>query len=84
MTSVKTRIRIAPDGTLTGRASGLPVGEHDAEIMLINSADQPRSVDASVLLDRVREIQNEVARLPVVDKRTPNEIIGYNSRGHFD
>jgi hypothetical protein len=84
MTTAKARIRIAPDGTLTGRASGLPVGEHDAEIVLINHAAQAGSLDANVLLSRVREIQNEVARLPVVDRRSPDEIVGYNSRGHLD
>jgi len=84
MTSVKARIRIAPDGTLTGRASGLPVGEHDAEIMLIDNGAQQDGLDVDLLLKRVLEIQNEVARLPVLDSRGPDQIIGYNSRGHFD
>jgi hypothetical protein len=35
MTIVKAHIRIAPDGTLTGKAAGLPAGEHDAEITLL-------------------------------------------------
>jgi hypothetical protein len=42
MTTVKTRIRVAPDGTLTGRASGLPPGEHEDEIALV---DTGKSVD---------------------------------------
>ncbi|HZU89564.1 MAG TPA: DUF2442 domain-containing protein [Stellaceae bacterium] len=36
------------------------------------------------LLARAREIQSELARLPVHDSRSPDEIIGYNERGHFD
>ena len=33
---------------------------------------------------RVRAIQEEMAQLPVLDERSPEEIIGYNGRGHFD
>lgn len=29
----------------------------------------------------VRRIQERVARLPVIDPRTPDEILGYDSRG---
>jgi hypothetical protein len=32
----------------------------------------------------VRAIQEEMAQLPVLDQRNPDEIIGYNQRGHFD
>ncbi len=82
MTKVKTRIRVAPDGRLTGRAAGLPAGEHEAEIELL---ERPRagSRDFDVLLARVRAIQAEVARLPVLDTRSPEEIMGYNEQGHF-
>ena len=83
MTTVKTRIRVAPDGTLSGRVTGLPAGEHDAEIMLIENEAKPQKLDAQALLVRVRDIQTEVARLPVLDGRSPDEIIGYNEQGHF-
>lgn len=46
MTRLKTRIRIAPDGTLTGRAAGLPVGEHEAEIRLVENAEASAARDA--------------------------------------
>jgi hypothetical protein len=36
------------------------------------------------LLARVHAIQSEVAGLPVYDSRSPDEIIGYDERGHFD
>ena len=84
MTMVKTRIRVAPDGTLTGQAPGLPAGEHEAEIVLLDDADQLAGLEADALLARVRAIQEEVARLPVLDDRSPDEIIGYNYRGHFN
>jgi len=84
MTMVKTRIRVAPDGTLSGRAPGLPAGEHDAEIVLLDAARQDKRFDADELLARVRLIQAEVAQLPVFDTRIPDEILGYNERGHFD
>lgn len=84
MTTVKTRISVAPDGTLTGRAAGLPVGEHDAEIMLLGTRVNTRNRDANALLARVRAIQAEVAQLPLLDARTPDEIIGYNEQGHLD
>lgn len=83
MTTIKARIRIAPDGTLAGRAKGLPAGEHEAEIRLVEHAEAPAAHDVDTLLARVRAIQAEIARLPVLDNRSPDEIIGYNERGHF-
>jgi hypothetical protein len=84
MTRVKTRIRIAPDGTLTGRALDLPAGEHDAEVTLLDYAEPVARSPVETLLDRVHAIQEEVARLPVLDGRHPDEILGYNDRGHLD
>ena len=84
MIKIITRIRVAPVGTLTARAAGLPVGEHEAEIQLLEDAETPAARDVDTLLTQVRAIQAEVARLPVYDSRSPNEIIGYNERGHFD
>ncbi len=84
MTMIKARIRIAPDGTLSGRVVGLPAGEHNAEISVLEGpAASPRR-DVADLLARVRAIQAEMARLPVRDNRSPEEIIGYNECGHFD
>ena len=84
MTMIKTRIRVAPDGTLSGRADGLPAGEHDAEITVLGSGGTGARLDVDSLLARVRAIQAEIARLPVLDNRTPDQILGYNERGHFD
>lgn len=84
MMKVKTRIHIAPDGSLTGRVSGLPAGEHEAELMLVGNPEPAARLDADALLARVHAIQHEVAQLPVLDRRSPEEIIGYNEQGHFD
>ena len=35
----------------------------------------------SMLLEDIRRIQEEVRRLPVLDNRTPDEIIGYDEYG---
>ena len=83
MTMIKTRIRIAPDGTLSGRARGLPAGEHDAEIIVRDTAARPSQGGAGLLLARVRAIQAELAQLPVLDARNPDDILGFNQRGHF-
>ena len=40
-----------------------------------NNADLHRRIDAIV---------SHLNSLPVLDDRTPDEIIGYNERGHFD
>jgi hypothetical protein len=83
MTKIRTRIWVAPDGTLTARASGLPVGEHEAEIAVIDSGNAARP-SADALLARVRAIQAEIAELPVLDERSPDEIIGYDEHSHLD
>jgi len=84
MTMIKTRIRIARDGTLSGRTRGLPPGEHDAEIIILDEDVASPRPNAAQLLARVRVIQAEMAQLPMLDTRSPDEIIGYNERGHFD
>jgi hypothetical protein len=84
MTTIKTRICVATDGTFTGRITGLPSGEHEAEIALIDTSKGAARPDADALLAQVRAIQHEMAQLPVFDKRSPDDIVGYNKRGHFD
>jgi len=81
---IRTRIRVTSDGTLSGRAQGIPAGEHDAEITVIDTTGASQRLDVADLLARIQKIQEEVARLPVLDNRTPDEIIGYNERGYFD
>jgi antitoxin VapB len=33
---------------------------------------------------RIQKIVDDLNKLPVLDDRTPDEIIGYNDQGHFD
>ncbi len=75
--------RITSDGTLTGNAHGLPAGEHDAEIAVLDGAIAAGRADVSALLARIRAIQAEIARMPIVDPRSDDEILGYNEQGHF-
>ncbi len=35
-------------------------------------------------LRRIQAIVDRVSRLPILDHRTPDEILGYNERGLFD
>jgi hypothetical protein len=84
MTVVKMRIHVGPDGTLSGQAHGLPAGEHEAEITLLDTGSPRVRPSAEELLARVRAIQAEVAQLPVFDSRSLEEILGYNERGYFD
>ena len=45
---------------------------------------KPRRADKDDLHRRIDEIVNQFNRLPVLDNRTPDEIIGYNDHGLFD
>ena len=45
---------------------------------------QPRRDDREERLRRIEEIVQEVKKLPVLDDRTPDEILGYNDQGLFD
>ena len=41
-----------------------------------------RSTPAAVpMLERLKEISQRAAKLPVLDDRTPDEILGYDDRG---
>jgi antitoxin VapB len=40
-----------------------------------------RAEDPERMLDAIREIQERVARLPILDTRTDDEIIGYDENG---
>jgi antitoxin VapB len=44
----------------------------------------PRRQSYAEFSRRIDEIVERVKRLPVLDDRTPDEIIGYNEHGHFD
>ena len=80
MNEIRTRLHIAADGTITGRAPrGVPPGDHDAAI-IVEALYPPRPLPPDAAT-RVRVIQDRLARLPVLDQRTPDEIIGYGEDG---
>jgi antitoxin VapB len=43
---------------------------------------KPRS--EAEIIAAVEKIAKRLAALPILDDRTPDEIIGYNEHGHFD
>lgn len=44
----------------------------------------PRRQSLEEFNRRIQAIVDEVKRLPVLDDRSADEIIGYNEQGHFD
>jgi hypothetical protein len=66
---------------VTGRVPhGVPPGQHDAEIVL-----EPVTavVDQAGVRQLIRSLQDELMRLPVLDARSPDEILGYDTNGLF-
>lgn len=80
MNQIRTRLHIAADGTISGRAPGeVPPGDHDAEIIL-RATHKPRPLPPDAVA-RVHALQERLARLPVLDARTPDELLGYGEDG---
>lgn len=70
MHAVRIRLHVAEDGTVTGHVpDGVPVGEHDAEVIL--PAPERKALAPAEMRETVRVLQDELARLPVLDSRTP-------------
>jgi hypothetical protein len=78
-------VHVDANGTITGHApQQIPPGEHDADIAVQPIWATAQSATEAELRRRIRPIQDEVARLPVLDPRTPDEILGYNAEGLLD
>lgn len=45
---------------------------------------KPKQQDIDETRRRIQEIVDEIKKLPVLDDRSPDEIVGYNEQGHFD
>lgn len=45
---------------------------------------KPGREDKEALRRGIQEIVDRVKRLPIIDDRSPDEIIGYNEHGSFD
>lgn len=81
MSIIQAHICVAPDGTISGTAPGATPGEHDVAIILSHPGRSPAAQAEAVAA--IRAIQQAVAQLPVLDARTPEEIIGYDEQGLF-
>jgi antitoxin VapB len=42
---------------------------------------QPTPAEKSVLVERLKLISDRIAKMPVLDSRSPDEIVGYNQHG---
>ena len=85
MNLIRIIVHVAEDGAITGCApEGVPPGGHEAEIVVQPFPRSTPPIDKKVLLARIRAIQEEIARLPVLDSRSADEILGYNESGVFD
>lgn len=71
---IKTRIRVAADGPLTGKAGGLPPGEHDVEITVDGGANWP---DPSTLVP-------DALLRSIIAELAPQRIILFGSRARGD
>ena len=65
-------------------ACGRPVEAVVRESLKAGVAHQGAGSLRKIDLESIRRIQEEVARLPVLDSRSADEILGYNESGHFD
>lgn len=82
MNEIRTCIHIAADGTITGRTPrSVPPGEHEVNIVL-HSPYPPHPVPPDAAA-RINALQQKVARLPVLDPRSPDAILGYDENGLF-
>lgn len=69
MTTIKTKIRVGPDGSLSGQVNGLAPGEHEVNIVVTDEAAE--RVPESLLRSIVAEF-------------TPQRIILFGSRARGD
>jgi hypothetical protein len=58
----------------------VPAGEHNADIIL---QPLPDTVDQTQARALIRSLQDELARLPVLDPDAPDELLGYDETGLF-
>ena len=80
MNEIRTRLHVAPNGTISRRPPHVtPPRNHDAAIF-VATVYPPRPLPADATA-RVRAIKEQIARLLVLDPRTPDEIHGYGKDG---
>jgi hypothetical protein len=81
MNVIHTPLHVAPGGTVTGHVpETVPPGDHDADIVLHPVVG---AVNATEARATIRALQEELARLPVLDARPADQILGYDETGLF-
>lgn len=80
MQQFNIRLHVTEDGRVSGEARGMPPGDHDVAIILRSRGPHPAPEQA---LAAIHALQAELARLPVLDPREPDEILGYDETGLF-
>jgi hypothetical protein len=84
MNQIRTRVRVGPDHRITGRVpADVPPGEYIAEIAIQPIRNMALAPDGADVLARIRALQDEVAGLPILDPRAPDNILGYGADGLF-
>lgn len=73
------RIHVSEEGRITGAApAGVPAGDHDVSITFRDPAPHP---DPAGALAAVHRLQDQLARLPVLDPRSPDDILEDDASG---
>jgi hypothetical protein len=62
----------------------LTVDEIRAAAEFPTQAPKPRKISRAELITRLTEISERCAALPLLDARSPGQIIGFNDHGAFD
>lgn len=72
-------IHVDADGRVTGTAPrGLPPGDYDVVVEAAKPMPRP---DPKAALANIRRLQEEIARMPVLDPRSPEEILADDDTG---
>jgi hypothetical protein len=82
MPTLRTKIHVNKDGTFVAHTAGtLPPGEHEATITVPDRPRRPPNAPDPDLVARMRVIAAELARVPDLDTRSADEILGYDEHG---
>lgn len=79
-----------PETDRLARELSAATGETTTQVVKTALRDYSRRVSPVLTVSkeeyiaRIEAISDRLAKLPVLDNRTPDEIIGYNENGYFD
>ena len=82
MHTPRTKIRVGEDGTIVAHAGGaLPPGEHEGTVTVADRPSRRRGAPNPRLVARMRALAADLARVPDLDSRPADEILGYDEHG---